>query len=103
MAKVIRVFVISNFFGDNSLDCKEGHMKKNSLFVCLFVCSLDCREGHMKKNSLWVGLCQVKGQKNIIFSKNVQKSKEHRFGWVQRSKKLGGTLRSSSAILGGYP
>ncbi len=57
----------------------------------------------MKKNSLWVGLCQVKGQKNIIFSKNVQKSKEHRFGWVQRSKKLGGTLRSSSAILGEYP
>ncbi len=23
----------------NSLDCKEGHMKKNSLFVCLSVCN----------------------------------------------------------------
>ncbi len=32
-----------------SLDCREGHMKKNSLCVCVFVC------------------VKVKGQKNIIF------------------------------------
>jgi hypothetical protein len=37
----------------------------------------------MKKNSSSV--CgRVKGQKNIVF-KNVQKSKAHSFGWVQRS------------------
>jgi hypothetical protein len=53
--------------------------------------SLDCREGHMKKNSLCVCGCvcgKVKGQKNTdVF--RVQKSKKHCLRWVQRSKKHG--------------
>ena len=54
-----------------SLDWKEGHTKKNSLCVCVFVSG-----------------SKVKGQKNIIFE-TLQKSKKHRFGWVQRSKEHG--------------
>ncbi len=53
-------------------------MKKNSLYVCVYVARLK-----VKKTSIWH---VFKCQKNIDFFQ-VQKSKKHRLRWVQRSKK----------------
>ncbi len=44
--------------------CRE-QMKLVMLYICRQCYSLDCREGHMKKNSLCV--CLQRGQKNIIY------------------------------------
>ncbi len=66
---------------NNSLDCREGHMKKNSLCVCL--CQGQRSEKHflclsvfaldLEETWSWV---ETKVQKNIDFFR-VQRSKKH--------------------------
>jgi hypothetical protein len=49
------------------------HWKISAKLFVVVDCSLDCREGHMKKNSLCVCpcVCLHQGQKNIDFSRQL--------------------------------